>query len=129
MEVRTLFDPYLKKQILKLDQSVKKELHNKLDLLESNPHKYGKILSGTKGKLREIKLSGYRMYFTLIQNNYIIIVCFELENKTSNKKQKRTIKKIFNNIERRIRIALYPKIFSCKIFAFNNLVKGFIELF
>ena len=124
---KIIFDPDLKKQVQKLDKSVKTVLKTKLDLLEKNPFSYGKVLSGTKGRLRELKIQGYRLYYTIFHDDIVVIICFELENKTSSKKQKKTIKRLFINIEKRIKKILYSDFFSCKIFALFNFFKSLIK--
>jgi len=97
-----LFDDVWIKQLKKLDLTTKKNISKVLDKLEERPEDVGKPLRYSGGKLREVRIGKYRLYYTIVRNvikvlNLVLIL--ELSHKDE---QIKTLQKLTQKIDDKI---------------------------
>lgn len=104
-----LDDRWIKK-VKKLDNSVKQRISKIFDDLEIRPEEIGKYLTYTGGRLKEVYVGSYRLYFSILPEAVIIcdleykIVCvLDLIHKDE---QREGIKELNKTLDTRISKAI-----------------------
>ena len=90
MTYKLIFDDIWIKQIKKIDKSLLTKISKALDRLEKDPFNVGKKLRYTKGRLRELRVGPFRIYFTIVDKTVEIsspiILILKLGHKDEQKK-------------------------------------------
>ena len=101
-----IFDEVWKEQWKKLDGATKQRISKIFSRLEANPYHVGTSLQYTGGKLREVRVGHYRLYFTIIEKTVEIlklVVILELGHKDE---QIKLIQKLSNQLASKINLVL-----------------------
>jgi len=101
-----IFDEVWKEQWKNLDNATKQRISKIFSRLETDPHHVGNPLHYTGGKLREVRMDHYRLYFAIVENTVEVlklVVILELGHKDE---QTKLIYRLTNQLSSKINLAL-----------------------
>ncbi len=101
-----IFDEVWKEQWKKLDNATRQRIMKIFSRLETDPHHTGNPLLYTGGKLREVRVGHYRLYFTVVERTVEVlklVIILELGHKDE---QIKVIHKLAGRLASKISLVL-----------------------